>query len=83
MKREIGYNLVPVIVTGWNGFLEGKVEYAIAYILQAPLGSLYVSDVILPRPGYYELTRDAARQYGPFYEMLWFNSTFMADGNTL
>lgn len=82
MKRETGYNLVPVVVADWNALNIGKIRYSIAYILQAPSGSAYVNANILPRPGYYELARDAAKQYGPFYEMLWYNSTFMADGKT-
>ncbi|SCA62445.1 hypothetical protein SCG7109_AA_00400 [Chlamydiales bacterium SCGC AG-110-M15] len=35
-----------------------------------------------PRPNYYELSRDAAKQYGPLYYFLWMNSTYMADALT-
>ncbi len=82
MEREIGYNLVPIIVTDWEPLHQGEMKYSIVHTLQAPAESIYVNPHILPRPGYYELTRDAAKQYGPFYEMLWYNTTFMADGIT-
>lgn len=82
LTREVGYDLIPIVVANWQGLLTGKFEFAIAYILSAPLSSSYVSLDILPRPGYYELTRDAAMQFGPLFGLLWYNTTFMADGKS-
>ena len=82
LDREKGYDLVPVIVTQWETFLVGDNHYQIAYILQAHPEGHYVNAHILPRPGYYELTRDATKQFGPLFEFMWHQSTFMSDGVT-
>lgn len=82
LDREEGYDLMPVIVSGWNDFIRESPQFEIAYILHADVDSPYVNSKIYPRPGYYELTRNAAKQYGPLFESIWHETTFMADGET-
>lgn len=82
LYREEGYNLIPVVVSNWEALQTENYHFAIAYILQAPSGSQYVNSNILPRPGYYELTRNAAMSFGPLFELVWQNTTYMADGKT-
>ncbi len=79
LEREQGYDLIPVVTLDWQQLEQGNVKITIAYTLSAPIGSIYVGSTILPRPGYYELSRDAAKQYGSDFESLWYSSTFMGD----
>lgn len=82
LAREKGYDLIPIIVTSWNDWVDKKKSYSIAYTFHAPQESSYTSSNIKPRPGYYELSRDAAKRYGALFEELWFANTFTADGVT-
>lgn len=80
MEREVGYDLIPVVVEDWDkAFKADDSSFQIAYTFCAPQNSEYTSPHILPRPGYYELTRDAAKQYGTLFYLLWFKTTFFAD----
>lgn len=82
LAREQGYDLVPFITAEWDTTNEHPTtNYKIAYTLQAPQGNL-TSQTILPRPGYYELTRNAAKQFGPVFYQLWFGTTYLSDGKT-
>lgn len=80
--REEGYDLIPVVVQDWHEVADVNPNYKIAYTFHAPQGSTFTSAHIAPRPGYYELTRDAAKQYGPFFSRLWFKTTYLSDGQT-
>lgn len=83
LSREVGYDLIPVIVQNWSDAATGKQNsYQIAYTFHAPIGTQYTDSTILPRPKYYETARDAAAQYGDLFLSLWFKSTYFADGET-
>lgn len=83
LAREDGYDLMPVVVQEWDVSTQAnKSGYKIAYTFHAPQHSSYTSETIHPRPGYYELTRNAAKQFGPLYSLLWFQTTYFADGKT-
>lgn len=77
LYREEGYDLIPIVVKDWEDE-EGKCY--IAYTFYASPDSEYVSDVIDPRPKYYELCRDAAKLYGKEYYSFWLSSTYLSDG---
>lgn len=82
-SREIGYDLVPVAVSVWhNRFLMKQADYEIAWTFCAPKNSFWTNGSLNPRPGYYELSRDSAKQYGDLFSSLWFLTTFCADGKT-
>jgi hypothetical protein len=82
LEREEGYDLIPVVVTEWKTYLKGTPEFTIAYTLHASAESKYTNNAIYPRPGYYELTRDASSQFGPLFHFLWMGSTYLANGKT-
>ncbi len=81
--REEGYDLLPIVVKEWDIEHE-TVEpvYRVAYTFHAPQRSPYTNSEIFPRPKYYELTRDAALQYGQLFYELWLETTYLADGIT-
>lgn len=81
LSREVGYDLYPVVVEEWDS--PDSSDYAVAYTFRAPEHSIYTNPKLLPRPGYYELTRNAAKQYGPLFLALWYKTTYFADGHTL
>jgi|GEM_PF-1576981 len=82
-KREVGYDLVPVVCAKWEQSTKlSEPDFCIAYTFRAPKGSQYTSANIYPRPGYYELTRNAAKQYGLLFYYLWLNTTYCPDGVT-
>lgn len=83
LKREEAYDLIPLIVEEWKDFQEKKEDrYMIAYTFHAKQNGPNTNPTILPRPGYYELVRDAAKGYGEPFEKMWFSTTYMADGKT-
>jgi len=83
MQREEGYDLIPVVVSKWNDQIEGRAHYFIAYTFHAPQKSSYTSEEILPRPNYYELSRDAAASISPAFAHLWMQTTYLADGRSI
>lgn len=83
LDREEGYDLVPVFYLDWEDIQEqGQPKLQVAYTFRAKNLSSYTSCDILPRPNYYELTRDAAKEYGPEFYAIWLESTYYADGIT-
>lgn len=82
LEREVGYHLVPTVILGWDDYLNNRCSYEVGYILKASPGTLYVNSEVLPRPGYYEVTRNAAEQYGSLFQQVWMETTFLADGVT-
>jgi hypothetical protein len=83
LAREVGYDLIPIIVQDWEAAIkEEQSNYKIAYTFHAPQGSIFTNSTIMPRPGYYELTRNAAKQFGPLFFLVWFKTTYLSDGKT-
>lgn len=78
LEREKGYDLIPIIVTEWSDFEKAKPQYKIAYALE----SQNINPFLYPRPGYYELSRDAAFQFSPVFGLIWQETTYLADGKT-
>ncbi len=83
LKREEEYHLMPVVVVDWEAFLRGEEAWQIAYTLYASQSAPSTSLDILPRPHYYELVRDAAKGGGPLFELLWYQTTFYANGRPI
>lgn len=83
LDREEGYDLVPILYTYWEDFEEGKQPvFGVAYTFRAKTMSKYTSSKVLPRPNYYELTRNSAKGYGESFYQLWLESTYLSDGVT-
>lgn len=82
-KRELGYDLIPVVCLEWN-----DVERApfIAYILCCPdelrEGKRHTNDKIEPHHGYYSVCREGASGFGKEFLRLWLATTYLADGVT-
>jgi len=82
-KREYGYDLTPILVMTWDSYIAGNPpEYIVAYTFHSPRESHYTSDSIYPRPGYYELVRDAVKEKGPKFYEIWIESTYLSDEST-
>ena len=82
-RREYGYNLIPILISTWDDYKNGSDrEYMIAYAFHSPENTVFTNDQILPRPGYYEMARDAAIERGPEFYRMWLESTYRADGVT-
>ena len=81
--REEGYDLLPVVVQDWDNVADTLHPcYQIAYAFYAPQNSNATNSLILPRPGYYELSRNASLFYGQIFYRIWLKTTFLADGVT-
>ena len=79
-KREIGYDLIPVIVVNWDDALESQnPTLYTAYTFSAPS---HINPDLLPRPDYYERVLNGARTFGDDYLELWYNTTYLGDGET-
>lgn len=83
-RREIAYDLVPVVCLNWRDLDRPPF---IAYVLQAPdrkwMGKTRVRRDITPHKEYYRLCRNAAKTIGEDFLQLWLHSTYLADGVTL
>lgn len=82
-KREIGYDLIPVVCVRWN-----RVDMVpfLAYIFCCPEGlregKRLTSRKIMPHRKYYLLCRKGAHEYGDEFLRLWLATTYLADGTT-
>lgn len=83
VAREEYYDLIPVIVQNWDHTTNVQdPNYCIAYTFHAPQTGKATHPSILPRPGYYELTRNTALVNGQLFYQLWLKTTFLSDGIT-
>ena len=82
-KREIAYDLVPVVCLKWNEFEKPPFD---AYILRCPnrmwKGKYYTSNEITPHHHYYSVCREGAGKIDDNFLRLWLATTFLADGVT-
>ncbi len=80
-KRELGYDLVPVVVADWN---DPNPTYEVAYTLVASdrprYGHQYTNSAINPRPEYNSLVQEGAAEYGDEFLQMWLETTYYADG---
>ncbi len=83
MKREIGYDLEPVVCIDWNGLREYPF---ISYILVCPdetrLGKKRTDNDLLPHRKYYSVCREGAREFGEPFLRYWLSTTYLAEGVT-
>lgn len=80
--REEGYDLLPVVVQNWDHTADDQTRYFIAHTFYTPQNRGETSTTITPRPGYFELTRDASLLYGQLFYRIWLKTTYLADGVT-
>ncbi len=81
IDREVGYDLVALPVTDWEG---GDVQ--IAYTFHATPdeknGKTYVGCNIKPVREYALASKEGAAQYGKEFLQMWIDTTYLADNST-
>jgi hypothetical protein len=87
-KREVGYDLVPVVVMKWQTAIDHQKEpqMFIAYTFQAPdykgEGERYTSPHVNPVPGYFNYLQKGIKNFGPDFTAMWWATTYLADQKT-
>lgn len=89
IKREEGYDLVPIPVTYWVDALDSNnhdpsIFFAYTFISpeKAVKGIHYTKKDINPIKGYALASQEGASQYGDQFFKLWIETTFLADKKT-
>jgi hypothetical protein len=79
-KREIGYDLVPVVCIQWG---KTEIKPFPAYIFSCPEGTLgenrLTGDKTLPNHEYYLKCRKGAEELGKEFLRFWLLTTYLAD----
>jgi hypothetical protein len=83
-KREVGYDLIPVIVTRWSDAVDDQKEpeMFLAYTFQAPHDPRYTNVTINPVPGYFNFLQKGLNLMGEDFKAMWWATTFLADQKT-
>lgn len=87
-KREVGYELIPVLAMKWEDVVSGKVEPEIfvAYTFLAPDVTVnvdaYTSEHVNPIPGYVNFLQAGLNAQGEDFKAMWWATTFLADKKT-
>jgi len=87
-KREVGYDLVPVLAMRWNDALDENKspELFVAYTFIAPdyegTGEQFTNDRINPIPGYVTFLQKGLQPFGEDFEAMWWATTYMGDKET-
>ena len=88
-KREVGYDLIPVLVMRWSDAIEGEKEPEIflAYTFQAPdftgEGMRYTNMNVNPIPGYFDFLQKGLTSMGDDFKAMWWSTSYLADKKTL
>lgn len=86
-KREVGYDLIPVLVTSWKDANSGQKEPEIflAYSFLAPLtaNQEFTSSHVNPIPQYFNYLQKGLDILGSDFKAMWWNTTYLADKQTL
>lgn len=80
LKRERGYDLVPVIAIPWRKEdQDPRIAYTFIASVKPREGKHYTNNKINPIPGYALLAQKGAALWGKIYEQLWIDSTYLSD----
>lgn len=79
IKREEGYDLIPILVRPWTKDPIQQRHCRVAYTFAVPREKKYVNKGINPVPGYYWLSKEGAGRFGAEFQKLWLETTFLAD----
>jgi len=88
VKREKGYDLVPILIASWEDVSAKKpnVEIKVAYTFIAPNEPrnriIYTSTQYYPVRGYLNAVREGTSGYGQDFADFWNDTTYLADGVT-
>lgn len=87
-KREVGYDLVPILVTNWNEAVDANKdpEIFLAYTFIAPDNldkcTRYTCPFVNPIPGYVAFLQNGLKPFGKDFEAMWWATTYLADKHT-
>jgi len=88
IQREVGYDLVPMLIADWNGLLTEnpsvKVEIAYTFLVPDELrnGVDYTQTRYYPVRGYLHATQQGAATFGPEFLDYWNATTYLSNGTT-
>lgn len=88
VEREIGYDLVPILVTSWddamnhNPHLEIRIAYTFVANHELRNHIDYTSTKYYPVRGYLNAIQNTTQGYGQDFSKMWDVTTFLADGTT-
>lgn len=88
VEREVGYDLVPVIVANWDHIILKHccVKMKIAYTFYVPdelrQGIDYTQTEYYPVRGYLHAVQDGAAIFGDKFLNYWNKTTYLSDGTT-
>ncbi len=89
IKREVGYDLIPVLVASWDEISAKKpilnIRVAYTFVASSELrkNMLYTHTRYYPVRGYMQAVQEGALRYGDRFLDLWNATTYLADGTTL
>jgi hypothetical protein len=88
-KREVGYDLIPVLAMRWSDAVDGQKEPEIflAYTFLAPdytgEGTRYTNTHVNPIPPYFNYLQTGLDTAGEGFKAMWWSSSYLADKKTL
>ncbi len=86
-KREVGYDLIPVLATTWDGANDQKEpEIFLAYTFLAPVSETaneFTDMHVNPIPAYVNYLQKGLDVIGNDFKAMWWNTTYLADQKTL
>jgi hypothetical protein len=88
IKRERGYDLVPILIADWNSVSKESpdVVVKVAYTFLVPeeirCGIAYIQQKYYPVKGYLKMVREGAAAFGSDFLVYFDNTTFLANGVT-
>lgn len=88
IQREVGYDLVPILVANWDDALAENPHIAIkiAYTFLSPYevreGKVYASYCYYPVRGYLHASQQGAMRFGQEFFDFWNQTTYLGDGVT-
>lgn len=82
-KREVGYDLVPVLVMSWENALDENAspEIKLAYTFMAPSNrqNEFTSQRVNPIPPYFNMLQKGLTKAGADFKAMWWSNTFLAN----
>lgn len=88
VKREVGYDLVPILVASWDDLVgqSPEINIKIAYTFVA-INELrehidYTSTEFYPVRWYLKMIQDTSLEFGEEFANMWNETTYLADGTT-
>jgi hypothetical protein len=87
-KREVGYELIPILAMKWDDAVNGQdePEIFVAYTFLAPDVTInidaYTSAHVNPIPGYVNFLQIGLNAQGSEFKAMWWATTFLADKKT-